>query len=360
MIKHFFLCLVFLPVFASAQQKKKKSINTDPPITASSEGYKINGLTEGFPDGTVVDFLNGNNRAPEATTVVSKGNFSFDGKMSTPDFKLITFDKSQAFIVLFLDNSNVEIKVKKDELDRAIVSGSKSHDDFIKYSQITKPYESMFQPNAVIDNGEAQKCIYDLINFVMNNKSSFIAPLAIYRINQLSNDGVMMEQLYTGLTLDVQNSNIGAYIGQQIAELKKDPMGKVIPDFEQADENGKMINIKSFRGKYVLIDFWASWCGPCRGENPNVVSAFNKYKNKGFTVLGVSLDKSKEPWIQAINQDQLTWTHVCDLRGWSNSADQKFGITSIPQNFLIDPAGIVIGKNLRGEALEAKLASIFK
>ncbi len=137
-------------------------------------------------------------------------------------------------------------------------------------------------------------------------------------------------------------------------------IGKTIPDFEQTDVDGKMINIQSYRGKYVLVDFWASWCGPCRGENPNVVNAYNRFKDKNFTVLGVSLDKSKEPWIQAINKDGLVWKHVSDLQGWSNSVAQKFGITSIPQNYLIDPNGIVIGKNLRGAALEAKLESILK
>jgi len=143
-------------------------------------------------------------------------------------------------------------------------------------------------------------------------------------------------------------------------EVGGDLMGKVIPDFEQADVNGKMVNIKSYRGKYVLIDFWASWCGPCRGENPNVVAAYNKYKSKGFTVLGISLDKTKEPWLAAIEKDGLTWTHVSDLKGWSNAVAGQFGITSIPQNFLVDPKGVVIGKNLRGEALEEKLASILK
>jgi peroxiredoxin len=108
-----------------------------------------------------------------------------------------------------------------------------------------------------------------------------------------------------------------------------------------------------------LIDFWASWCGPCRGENPNVVAAFNKYKDRNFTVLGISLDKSKENWIKAVNDDGLTWTQLSDLKFWSNAVAQQFGIQSIPQNYLIDPNGIVIGKNLRGSDLEAKLESVF-
>lgn len=164
---------------------------------------------------------------------------------------------------------------------------------------------------------------------------------------------------------EAANAIIQSYF-QEIAQKKMtegeggDLMGKTIPDFEQADPNGKMVNIKSFRGKYVLIDFWASWCGPCRGENPNVVAAFNKYKNKNFTVLGISLDKSKDAWLAAVEKDGLTWTQLSDLKFWSNAVAQQFGIQSIPQNFLIDPNGVVIGKNLRGEALEAKLESILK
>ena len=153
---------------------------------------------------------------------------------------------------------------------------------------------------------------------------------------------------------------------QEIAQKKQtevdggDLMGKTIPDFEQADINGKMVNIKSLRGKYVLIDFWASWCGPCRGENPNVVNAYNKYKSKNFTVLGISLDKTKDAWVDAVKKDGLVWQQLSDLKFWSNAVAQQFGIQSIPQNYLIDPNGIVIGKNLRGEELEAKLASILK
>jgi peroxiredoxin len=164
---------------------------------------------------------------------------------------------------------------------------------------------------------------------------------------------------------EAANAIIQSYF-QEISQKKitegdgGDLMGKPISDFEQADPNGKMVNIKSFRGKYVLIDFWASWCGPCRGENPNVVAAYNKYKNKNFTVLGISLDKSKDAWLAAVEKDGLTWTQLSDLKFWSNAVAQQFGIQSIPQNFLIDPNGVVIDKNLRGEALEAKLESILK
>ncbi len=361
-MKKILLFVLLFPLITIAQKKKsavKNSTTASVTEVKVEEGYSINGSVEGYPDNTVVDLLNGNNRLPEATTKLINGKFSFIGKVVAPDFKLITFDKSQAYILLFLDNSKIDISVKKDELNKAIVTGSKSHDDFIVYSKIIAPFEPMFQQGANIDENAAKQCIYQLINFIENNTSSFISPLAIYRINQLNSDGDMMEELYSKLSKEVKSSPIGSYIGQQINDTKKDPLGKVVPDFEQTDVNGNMVNIKSFRGKYVLIDFWASWCGPCRGENPNVVNAYNKFKDKGFTVLGVSLDRSKEPWLEAIKHDGLTWTNVSDLNFWSNAVAKQFGIQSIPQNFLVDPSGVVIGKNLRGPALEAKLESIF-
>jgi peroxiredoxin len=156
----------------------------------------------------------------------------------------------------------------------------------------------------------------------------------------------------------IKATAMGQYIAQQVAEGKVNGKGSVLADFSQPDTSGVSVSLSSLRGKYVLVDFWASWCGPCRQENPNVVAAFNKYKSKNFTVLGVSLDKAKPAWIEAINMDGLTWTHISDLQGWQNSVAQQFQIFNIPQNFLIGPDGKVIGKNLRGPALERKLARI--
>ena len=131
-------------------------------------------------------------------------------------------------------------------------------------------------------------------------------------------------------------------------------------EFSQADPEGKQVSLSSFRGKYVLVDFWASWCRPCREENPNVVKAFNKYKEKNFTVFDVSLDQSRAPWLKAIRTDNLDWTQVSDLKGWNNEAAGKYNIQSIPQNFLIDPQGKVIAKNLRGPELHSRLEELLK
>jgi thiol-disulfide isomerase/thioredoxin len=144
-----------------------------------------------------------------------------------------------------------------------------------------------------------------------------------------------------------------------VLDNKIGSIGSDAVNFEQADTSGAMVSLASFKGKYVLVDFWASWCGPCRMENPNLVRSFTQYKNKNFTVLGVSLDRAKDAWIQAIYKDGLTWTHVSDLKFWNNEVAKMYRISSIPQNFLIDPAGKIIAKNLRGEDLNLKLAEIF-
>ena len=155
--------------------------------------------------------------------------------------------------------------------------------------------------------------------------------------------------------------NIVAQYNQMIAQNKAKPSdGKLAPDINMADTSGKPFALSMLRGKYVLVDFWASWCGPCRGENPNVVKAYNKFKNKNFTILGVSLDKDKASWVKAINDDKLTWHHISDLKHWNSAAVALYGFDGIPYNVLVNPEGQIVGSNLRGDALEMKLGELIK
>lgn len=199
-----------------------------------------------------------------------------------------------------------------------------------------------------------------LKSFIAKHPDSYISLLALNELISSGTEATALYSLYQKLSESVQKTDFGKELGDRILSSTRTAIGAVAPDFTQKDPSGKPVKLSDFLGKYVLIDFWASWCGPCRSENPNVVKAYKQFKNKNFEILGVSLDNpnAKSAWLKAIETDKLTWPQVSDLQGWKNSAARLYGVQSIPQNFLLDPKGVIVAKNLRGEQLIATLNTV--
>ncbi|MEO5908673.1 MAG: TlpA disulfide reductase family protein, partial [Ginsengibacter sp.] len=326
-MKKIFFLLITIPFFAFAQSSSEKNIS-------SSKDFEISGNVSGYEDGTSVSFLNQQTNTPEKQATIEKGKFLIKGNLKEPSFIVLIFGDQPPAIPLFIDNSKIIIEGDKNNLENLAITGSKSQDEFAAYSQEIKPYEKIFTGEAEKDAASIAAIEKASENFIKKYPGSFVDPIAIIRILQSSENIVLADKLYKMMSKEVKESDLSKYVNQQLALAKINPIGSQIADFSQADTSGRPVKISSFRGKYVLIDFWASWCRPCRQENPNVVTAFNKYHQKNFTVVGVSLDQAKPAWINAIHMDGLTWTHVSDLKGWGNEVASLFKVTSIPQNLL--------------------------
>ncbi len=309
-------------------------------------------------------------------------HFEFSCKMDQ-SVKLIMglrFNKTIAFgSVLFPGKGTLTIECDKDHLSDLKARGTNEQEEFNQFTEKHRPIflagntaygaklraESRHNKKAV-DSLENLFSIYKnqtsviIIEQVKAHPNSVVSAYLVDEYLAKQPDAAVLQPLYDVFSENVKHSLYGKNVWKALQAGNRTVIGVKAPGFIIADKNRNKISLDAFKGKYTLIDFWASWCGPCRAENPKVLEAYNNYKNKGFDVLSVSLDDNKTNWLKAVGEDKLPWTQVCDLKGTNSEVKKNYGIKMIPMNYLLDKEGRIIAKNLRGEALQRKLAEVLK
>ena len=339
-----------------------------------AQSFKINGTCEGLADGAWLYLKVANTNLKLDSTQVKNGSFNLKGRISEEPIKvLLHTDRLSNYVFFWLESKPISMNLKAGEFKKGSIKGSKTQDEDNKLMSIIQPIrdeqESLAAALKKSTDPNAQKALKNrlkqsndnekqaYINYVKNNPSSLIAA-NILNIYASTWGKKVTENLYEALTPQIKQSEFGKDIKTFISLNKEIKIGGRFVDFEQTNAAGKNIKLSDIKGKYILLDFWASWCGPCREENPNLVNTFKEFKDKGFNILGVSADNDKNSWINAIKQDGLLWENVSDLQGDKNHAALTYGISAYPTNFLINEEGIIIAKNLRGDQLRKKLLEL--
>jgi thiol-disulfide isomerase/thioredoxin len=376
-IKTILLCATFIPVLGVAQDSfllKGKIGNLNPPAKAYLM-YKV-----------------GDNIQTDSVEIV-KGEFEFKGRVEVPTEAIVHVNHDGTpdnpitrpkhdVVAFFIENKAISITAT-DSISKATFTGSELNDENVKITAQMKPLidkynglndiyskESPEKQNSkeFIDEMEARAAAItnDIrkiqLGYAETHPDSYLSIMLLSATLKPGFDAVRAESIFNKLSPSIKDTKLGKESIKLILDTKRTQVGVLATDFTQNDINGKPVKLSDYRGKYVLIDFWASWCAPCRRENPNLKAMYEKYKANGFDILGVSLDKenAKDAWMKAIADDKLTWKHVSDLKGWSNEVAVLYFVNAIPTNFLIDPQGKILAKDLRGEDLQKKLAEIFK
>ncbi len=368
--------VVFVFLIASCKSEENHS---------DEKGIYISG-TVGFPDQNaqiILEQLSPTTAFP-VDTIMLKEDYSFKHffPISSPGYYRLNFYNKQ-YVVLILDDEDISVTVDgNSRTGFAEVGGSKDHDLIgdVKLMQEGFQQDELIQKlNQDFTVASQQGNQYRMVQLRdqyaklwQNNNDSIAsiihnAPASLAKIELLRGGNLLNKDQYFDLYLETADQLSAKYPNHEVVnefldiveKMKFLAPGNEAPEIELPNQAGELVALSSLRGKYVLVDFWAKWCKPCRQENPNIVRMYKQFHDKGFEVFGVSLDRNKQDWLQAIEEDELHWTQVSDLQFWNSAAAKTYNVTSIPFALLLDPDGKIIAKNLRGPSLEAKLNEIF-
>ncbi len=320
---------IFLLLFTcTSHQEKNYSIHA-----------KINGVSKGRAILSKLD-LDTNQKVIVDSCQIIDGSFYFSGRVQSPYLHSIFINDSLGRIHIFLDNSDIQITGNIDSLENVAISGSREDSLFRSVS-----LDAIFEKETGMD--------------LMLNKNDYVfsAFVAYYQfqVNHISLDS--MQLIMNGFSNEVKKSDYYRHVSSLYFTLEATSSSKPAPDFTLPDVNGKHVSLSDFRGQTVLLDFWASWCGPCRKLSPDLVKLHKQFKDRDFTIVSASVDEHKDRWLKAIDEDELDWTHLSKLDGWGD-VSKMYGVMAIPQNFLINPDGIILNKNLSIEQLSIRLEKL--
>ena len=335
-------------------------------------------------DGTMIYVLQADqNNQPyiKDSTSVQSNSFKFKGVSSTPQISYIQVEGVNGYVLAILENGDIKADIDKDDISKSRVYGTKSNDDFIKYKSETKSLVDIMNnisseaQNAIMsgdvvtamelekeyNSKEREVMLYEW-DFIVDNLDSYMSALLleVFMIeNKVNKDSII--DVYESFSNRIKVSDVGKNIADLLSQFE-DPIevGEIAPDFTAPSIDGPDVTLSNelVNNKVTLLDFWAAWCRPCRIENPNLVRLHKKYKDAGFDIIGVSLDRTREQWEQAVIDDNLPWTQVSNLNFWNDPVARRYSIRAIPQSYLLNKDGLVMGKNLRGQELEDRILSL--